>query len=158
MIIKALKDRKGEGYLGSGVKILIAIVIGSLLLGGIYAIQRDAIVSTVTTKVEELFDYNGDGVNPTSNSSYEVRKLSPERVGPDDNMTITIAIPYSEFDYYTVDGEIASTTDDYYVCDDGGYVSFIGIPPYLNTLSPGSHTLRAYAKDGGFGEATFIIE
>lgn len=158
MIIQALKDRKGEGYLSSGVKIIIAVIIGSLLLGGIYTIQKDVIMDSVSSKVNELFDYDGGGVNPTNNLRYEVRRISPERVGSDDNMTITIGIPYSEFDYYTVDGEIASNTDDYYVCDEGGYVSFIGIPPYLNTLSPGSHTLRAYAKDGGFGEATFIIE
>ena len=39
-----LKDRRGEGFVDSAVKILIAVVIGALLLGGLYALFGDVIL------------------------------------------------------------------------------------------------------------------
>ena len=39
-IRKTIKSKKAEGYVDSGVKILIAVVIGALLLGGVYTFQR----------------------------------------------------------------------------------------------------------------------
>ena len=48
-----------EAYVDTGVKILIAVVVGALLLGGLYALFGDTIMPTVTEKVEELFDYAG---------------------------------------------------------------------------------------------------
>lgn len=53
------KNRRGEGYVDTGVKILIAVVIGALLLGGIYALFRTTILPSVNDKVEDLFEYNG---------------------------------------------------------------------------------------------------
>ncbi|MBR5091658.1 MAG: hypothetical protein IK093_19730 [Ruminiclostridium sp.] len=50
---------RGENYVDSGVKILIAVVIGALLLGGLYALFGDTIMPTVTTKVEEMFEFKG---------------------------------------------------------------------------------------------------
>ena len=157
MKMKTIQNRKGEGYISSGVKILIAVVIGALVLGGIYTVQKNVIMKSASDKIEELFNYNGS-INTIPSATYGVRRISSQTVSSDDYMTVVIEIPYSEFDYYTIDGEVASPINDYYVCEDDGYVSFMGIPPYLNTLSKGSHTLRAYAKDGGFGEATFFIE
>ena len=51
--------RKAEGYVDSGVKILIAVVIGALLLGGLYLLFNGTIMPTVTTKITELFNYAG---------------------------------------------------------------------------------------------------
>ena len=48
-----------EAYVDTGVQILIAVVIGALLLGLIYALFNDTIMPTVTERVEELFDYAG---------------------------------------------------------------------------------------------------
>ncbi len=48
-----------EGYVDSGVKILIAVVIGALLLAGLYALFNNTIMPTVTQKVQGLFNYNG---------------------------------------------------------------------------------------------------
>ena len=50
---------KAEGYVDSGVKILIAVVIGALLLTGLYALFNTTIMPSVTTKVQELFNYKG---------------------------------------------------------------------------------------------------
>lgn len=55
----AIANRKAEGYVDSGVKILIAVVIGALLLAGLYALFNSTIMPTVTQKVTELFNYKG---------------------------------------------------------------------------------------------------
>ena len=55
----AIANTRGEGYVDSGVKILIAVVIGALLLAGLYALFNTTIMPTVTTKITELFSYNG---------------------------------------------------------------------------------------------------
>ena len=54
-----LANTRGEGYVDTGVKILIAVVIGALLLAGLYTLFNTTIMPTVTTKVTELFSYNG---------------------------------------------------------------------------------------------------
>ena len=54
-----LADNTGEGYVDSGVKILIAVVIGALLLAGLYALFNTTIMPTVTQKVTDLFSYSG---------------------------------------------------------------------------------------------------
>ena len=46
-----------EAYVDTGVKILIAVVIGALLLTLLYALFNDTIMPSVTEKVEGLFDY-----------------------------------------------------------------------------------------------------
>ena len=55
----ALANNRGEGYVDTGVNILIAVVIGALLLAGLYTLFNTTIMPTVTTKVTELFSYNG---------------------------------------------------------------------------------------------------
>ena len=55
----ALANNRGEGYVDTGVKILIAVVIGALLLAGLYTLFNTTIMPTVTTTVTELFSYNG---------------------------------------------------------------------------------------------------
>lgn len=55
----AVTNKKAEGYVDSGVKILIAVVIGALLLAGLYALFNTTIMPTVTAKVTELFDFAG---------------------------------------------------------------------------------------------------
>ena len=51
----AVANKKAEGYVDSGVKILIAVVIGALLLGGLYTLFNTTIMPTVTTKITGLF-------------------------------------------------------------------------------------------------------
>ncbi len=54
-----LTAKKGENFVDSGVKILIAVVIGALLLGGLYALFGDTIMPTVTQKVKDMFAFKG---------------------------------------------------------------------------------------------------
>ena len=55
----AVDNIKAEGFVDSGVKILIAVVIGALLLGGLYALFGDTIMPTLKTKIAGLFNYAG---------------------------------------------------------------------------------------------------
>lgn len=55
----ALENVRGEGYVDSGVKILIAVVIGALILGGLYALFNTTIMPTVTQKIKDLFEFKG---------------------------------------------------------------------------------------------------
>ena len=57
--VVAVSNTKAEGYVDSGVKILIAVVIGALLLAGLYALFNTTIMPTVTEKITNLFSYNG---------------------------------------------------------------------------------------------------
>ena len=52
----AVACKKAEGYVDSGVKILIAVVIGALLLAGLYVLFNTTIMPTVTTKIQGLFN------------------------------------------------------------------------------------------------------
>ena len=54
-----LNGTVAEAYVDTGVKILIAVVIGALLLTLLYALFNDTIMPTVTEKVEGLFNYAG---------------------------------------------------------------------------------------------------
>jgi hypothetical protein len=57
--VVAVSNVKAEGYVDSGVKILIAVVIGALLLAGLYALFGDVIMPAVEERVTNLFDYKG---------------------------------------------------------------------------------------------------
>ena len=55
----AVMSHKAEGYVDSGVKILIAVVIGALILALFYSLFEDTIAPAVVTKVGEIFNYAG---------------------------------------------------------------------------------------------------
>ncbi len=50
---------KAEAYVDTGVKILIAVVVGALILALCYGLFNDTIMPTVTQGIEELFEYAG---------------------------------------------------------------------------------------------------
>ena len=56
-ILKILK--KAEGYVDTAIKILIAVVLGALLLAGLYALFDDTVLPTLVRRVEEMFNYAG---------------------------------------------------------------------------------------------------
>ncbi len=57
-IKNTLNNRKGEGYIDSGVKIIIAVVIGALLLGLLYTLFTQVVEPSLTDKITGLFNYN----------------------------------------------------------------------------------------------------
>ena len=54
-----LDNVKGEGYIDTGVKIIIGVVVGAVILGGLYALFGDVILPTLETEIEGMFDYAG---------------------------------------------------------------------------------------------------
>lgn len=54
-----LKDKRGEGYIDTVIVILIAVVLGALLLGGLYALFGDLVLPTLTRRIQEMFNYVG---------------------------------------------------------------------------------------------------
>ena len=55
----ALASAVGEGYVDSGVKIIIAVVVGGVLLAGLYALFKTTILPTLNTKITGMFGYTG---------------------------------------------------------------------------------------------------
>lgn len=58
-VVKTVCDVKAEGYVDTGVKVLIAVVVGALVLASIYTLFKTNIFPTVTSKISGLFSYNG---------------------------------------------------------------------------------------------------
>ncbi len=54
-----LQGNSGEGMVDSAVKILISIVIGALLLAGLYALFGNVILPTLQERIETMFNFSG---------------------------------------------------------------------------------------------------
>ena len=52
-----LENIKGEGYIDTGVKIIIAVVVGAVILGGLYALFNGVILPRLNTEIGGMFDY-----------------------------------------------------------------------------------------------------
>ena len=55
----ALANSRGEGYVDTAVKILMAVVIGALVLAGLYALFGDTVLPTLTKRIQDMFNYAG---------------------------------------------------------------------------------------------------
>ena len=55
----AIESRTGEGYIDTGVKIIIGVVIGGVILAGLYTLFNSTIIPTLTTKITGMFSYSG---------------------------------------------------------------------------------------------------
>ena len=54
---KILCGNRAEGHVDTGIKIIIAVVIGALLLGGLYLLFSTVILPRMNSEVEEMMDY-----------------------------------------------------------------------------------------------------
>ena len=55
----AIESTSGEGYIDTGVKIIIGVVIGGVILAGLYLLFNSTIMPTLSTKIGEMFNYGG---------------------------------------------------------------------------------------------------
>ena len=55
----AIEFTSGEGYIDTGVKIIIGVVIGGVILAGLYALFNTTIIPTLTSKIAQMFNYAG---------------------------------------------------------------------------------------------------
>ena len=51
--------KSGEGFVDTALQILISVVVGALLLAGLYTLFKDTILPTLTQKIVNLFNYQG---------------------------------------------------------------------------------------------------
>lgn len=62
MAIKAkttLDNAKAEGYIDTGVKIIIGVVVGAVILGGLYALFNGVVIPRLNTEIQDMFNYAG---------------------------------------------------------------------------------------------------
>ena len=55
----AMENNTAEGYVDTGVKIIIGVVIGGVILAGLYTLFNSTVIPTLTTKITEMFNYTG---------------------------------------------------------------------------------------------------
>lgn len=56
-LLAKLRDNSGQGALDTAVVVLISIVLGALILAGLYALLDDTVLPTLTQKIQEMFNY-----------------------------------------------------------------------------------------------------
>lgn len=54
-----IHEEKAENFIDTAIKILMAVVIGALLLAGLYKLFADTVLPTLTQRVTEMFNYSG---------------------------------------------------------------------------------------------------
>ena len=55
----AIESTSGEVYIDTGVKIIIGVVIGGVILAGLYLLFNSTIMPTLSTKIQGMFNYGG---------------------------------------------------------------------------------------------------
>ncbi len=58
-LAEVFTQKSGEGFVDTALKILISVVVGALLLAGLYTLFKDTILPTLTQKITSLFNYQG---------------------------------------------------------------------------------------------------
>ncbi len=62
MVLRAknvLADKKGEGALNTAITVLISVVLGALLLAGLYALIGDTVLPELQERITDMFNFNG---------------------------------------------------------------------------------------------------
>lgn len=52
-----LRSQNGEGFVDTAIKILMAVVIGALVLAGLYALFGETILPTLKQRIIDMFNY-----------------------------------------------------------------------------------------------------
>jgi len=52
-----LCSQRGEGFVDTAIKILMAVVIGALVLAGLYALFGETILPTLKQRIIDMFNY-----------------------------------------------------------------------------------------------------
>ena len=54
---KLLNSQRGEGFVDTAIKILISVVIGALVLSGLYALFGETVLPTLKERILDMFNY-----------------------------------------------------------------------------------------------------
>lgn len=55
--ISTIRDNSGQGAVDVAIVCLLSVILGALILAGLYALMKDTILPTLTTKIQEMFNY-----------------------------------------------------------------------------------------------------
>ena len=80
-IKKILKSRKAELFVGVGIKILISVVIGSVLLAGTYTLTKDTVFKTADEKINDMFGLEDVSPGPIQDDEPKQVSFSINGVG-----------------------------------------------------------------------------
>ena len=58
-VSSGLKNRNGEGYIDTAVIMIISVVIGALLLGGLYFLFNSVILPGLAERIQDMFGSPG---------------------------------------------------------------------------------------------------
>ena len=53
----ALASKSGEGYIDTAVKIIIGVVVGGVIIVGLYALFNGVVLPRLNTEIGNMFDY-----------------------------------------------------------------------------------------------------
>lgn len=53
-----MADNSGQGTVDTAIIVLLSVVLGALLLAGLYALMDDTVLPTLTQKIQEMFNYS----------------------------------------------------------------------------------------------------
>ena len=56
---RLIHEEKAENFVDTAIKILMAVVIGALLLAGLYKLFADTVLPTLTQRGTEMFNFSG---------------------------------------------------------------------------------------------------
>lgn len=62
MVLRAknvLSDKKGEGALNTAITVLISVVLGALLLAGLYLLIEDTVLPELKDRIVDMFNFKG---------------------------------------------------------------------------------------------------
>ena len=59
VVRRVVSNQCGEGYIDTALKIIIGVVIGGVILAGLYTLFNTTILPTLTSKIGEMFSYTG---------------------------------------------------------------------------------------------------
>ena len=54
-----IENTTAEGYVDTGVKIIIGVVVGAVILGGMCALFNGVILPRLNTEIQNMFNYKG---------------------------------------------------------------------------------------------------
>ena len=53
----ALAAKSGEGYIDTAVKIIIGVVVGGVILVGLYALFKNVVLVNLNSEITDMFNY-----------------------------------------------------------------------------------------------------
>lgn len=147
-IIKHLKSKRGEGYVDTGIKVLIVVVLGVLVLSCLYALFNTTIMPSVKSKVESMFEYSDGGSSIAENvSTIEIASCN----GKIENGTpyqIEVVAKNDSLKNVYLDSKELANMSEYIAGPKGDNTVLIISSSVVDSISSGEHTIKVVTDDG----------